>query len=149
MTVHDGLQNGSEGTSGADDPNESVRGFNSAVISNVNNTSAGVTNETKNLFRSSVLVIPTGEAVKITITYDVETEEPNLPEYLSDGKTHGTSIENCITKEITVPAGALKLEGGKKYTIGLHLGMNSVKFDAGVEEEWDEVPMIGYGGQLG
>jgi len=138
VTVYDGRHDGSEGTVGAADANEYPLGLNSAIISNDNNTTVGVTNEPRNLFGSgSVYVIPTGEAMKMTITYDVETQVDDLVTLLSDGKTPGSRVQNCITKDILVPAGALKLEGGKKYTIGLHLGLNSVKFDAAVDE-WPE-----------
>ena len=76
-----------------------------------------------------IFVIPTGDAVKVTIAYDVETVDESLSTFLSDNKTHGSSVSNVITKTIT---GFDKMENGKKYTIKLHLGMNSVKFDADV-----------------
>ena len=82
-----------------------------------------------------IYVIPTGEEVQVTIVYDVETISENLPVYLADGKTNGSSIENKITR--TVNFGNAGLEAGKAYTLQLHLGMNSVKIDAAVTE-WDE-----------
>ena len=78
-----------------------------------------------------IFVIPTGDAVKVTIAYDVETVDDNLSTFLSDNKTHGSSVSNVITKTIT---GFDKMDNGKKYTIKLHLGMNSVKFDAAVSD---------------
>lgn len=112
----------------------------------------GVTNTPQNLFRKwdgakyvahetapdaqgYIYVIPTGEEVQVTIVYDVETISENLPVYLADGKTSGSSIENKITK--TVNFGEAGLEAGKAYTLKLHLGMNSVKIDAAVTD-WDE-----------
>jgi len=108
----------------------------------------GVTHKTTNLFAvqdptdadqidAPVFVIPTGGDLKITIVYDVETADPNLSGYLSDGQTHGVSVQNAITKEITIGDDPFKLEAGKKYAITLHLGMTSVKFDAEVEA-WDD-----------
>ena len=77
----------------------------------------------------------------VTIVYDVETTSPNLTTYLSDGTTHGSSIENRITKKITAWSDASTgLVSGKKYTLQLHLGMNSVKFDAAVGD-WDPTPV--------
>lgn len=81
-----------------------------------------------------IYVIPTGEEVQVTIVYDVETISGNLPVYLADGKTAGSSVENKITK--TVNFGNAGLEAGKAYTLKLHLGMNSVKIDADVTD-WD------------
>ena len=54
------------------------------------------------------------------------------------GIQHGSSIENRITKTInfTTAAGPAGLESGKAYTIKLHLGMNSVKYDAAVGD-WE------------
>jgi hypothetical protein len=73
----------------------------------------------------------------VTIVYDIETKDPNLAGYLSDGVTRGISIENKITKSIQLNDGSnMTLEAGKKYVIGLHLGLTSVKFDAQVAN-WD------------
>ena len=145
LTVHDGLRDGYEGMASAASNNETVTGLNPTVISNEGNTSAGVTKTAVNLFGRSggetaltdgVFMIPTGEKVKVTIVYDVETED-NLSDYLSDGTTHGRSIENKITKQITVGGEPLVFEAGKSYTLKLHLGMNSVKFDADVKD-WED-----------
>ena len=87
-----------------------------------------------------VLVIPNGDEVTITIVYDVETVDGKLATTVSDCSTKGSSIENRITKTITFSsdhnATRNYLEAGKKYTIQLHLGLNSVKFDADVTA-WD------------
>ena len=156
VTVKDGRRDGREGTSGAEATNESPVGLNPEIIQNSTATT-GVTTTYQNLFAPSgtiadpenptdeelanrlkepVYVIPTGEAMTVTIVYDVETENPSLTGYLSDGVTHGSSIENKITKTIYYGGDGLSLESGKKYTIKLHLCMNSVKFDAAVDD-WD------------
>ena len=149
ITVYDGRRDGREGVSEAS--SEKVRGLNSSIISNTNNTTAGVTKTAVNLFNHTtaaapIYVIPTGDAITVNIVYDVETEDANLAGKLSDGKTHGSSIENNITKEVTfsitdpVTSTTSKvdyLEAGKKYTVKLHLGLNSVKFDADIEP-WDD-----------
>ena len=108
---------------------------------------AGVTSTLTSLFRKwdgakyvastePVMVIPTGDAMEVEIVYDVETIDANLANYVSDAKTNGSSIENRISKKVTF-GGDGKLENGKHYTLNLHLGMNSVKFDADVSD-WQE-----------
>ena len=139
VTVYDGRTDGLEAM--AADVNEVPADLNPRIIQN--GTSEGVTNTTVNLFNSTeaeapVLVIPTvGVPVKVTIVYDIETTDPSLPGYLSDGVTHGISVENIITKTVQLTGGGnMTLEAGKKYVIGLHLGLTSVKFDATVAD-WD------------
>ncbi len=135
VTLYDGLKDGKEGT-GQGASNEKLVGFNPAVISDLGNTQPGVTETAVNLFANgTAFVIPSGEPMTVTITYDVETPDDNLAGYLSDGVTHGSSIENVITKEVHFGS-ADYLENGKKYILKLHLGMNSVKFDAEVAD-WD------------
>ena len=161
-TVHDGREDSQEGTLASTD--EKVTGINpalvqtdgyvvtgadiaSAALTCATTTSTGVTSTFQNVFSGAasgdgaaaagdpIYVIPTGEAVKVTIAYDVETYSPNLATYLSDGKTRGASISNVITKDITLASGAdMTMENGKKYTVKLHLGLNSVKFEAAVSE---------------
>ncbi len=153
VTVKDGRRDGREGTSGAEANNETPKGLNSAIIQNSTETS-GVTHELQNLFQPQtvipasddahyadslakalaepVYVIPTGETMSVTIVYDIETASDNLSSYLSDGATHGVSVENRITKTVEFNGGGL--ESGKRYTLKLHLGMNSVKFDAAVSD---------------
>ena len=137
IVIYDGLKDGKEGTAGAKASNEKTIGFNPQVISNYDettnkgNTMPGVTNVAKSLFENStVMVIPTGEDLEVEIVYDVETADPNLSTMLSDGKTNGSSIENRISK--TVNFGEANMENGKHYTLNLHLGMNSVTFDAAI-----------------
>lgn len=138
VTIYDGRKDGKEGTLGATAANEKQLGLNATIISDDGNTTAGVTKDPKNLFQSAttetpVYVIPTGDEVEVEIVYDIETEDSKLANYLSDGKTAGSSIENRIRKKILFD-GVSKFENGKSYIIKLHLGMNSVKFDAAVTE---------------
>lgn len=135
MTLYDGLKDGKEGT-GQAASNEKLLGFNPNIISNLGNTTPGVTETAVDLFaNSTAFVIPSGETMTVTITYDVETPDNNLAGYLSDGVTHGSSIQNVISKEVHFGSNDY-LENGKKYVLNLHLGMNSVKFDAEVTA-WD------------
>ena len=137
VTIKDGRRDGREGGSGAAATNELPQGLNSAIVQSDTGSPAGVTNTPVDLFNgSTVYVIPTGEAMTVTIVYDVETINNDLPTYISDGTTHGSSIENRISKTIKVAAADLTLTSGKAYTVNLHLGMNSVKYDAAVSG-WD------------
>ena len=142
VILYDGRKDGKEGVSGATASNEKILGFNPDIISDNGNTTAGVTKDPKQVFAGDpVMLIPTGEDMEIEITYDVETKDDNLATLLSDGSTHGSSIENKIRKTLKFSdyeiAGGL--ENGKHYTINLHLGMNSVKFDVAGITEWVEV----------
>ena len=139
VTIYDGRKDGKEGTAGAVASNEKTLGLNPVLISDDDNTKTGVTATAINLFNISgtnpVYVIPTGENVTVEIVYDIETEDSNLATYLSDGKTTGSRIENRIRQDISFGTGvgtSTKFENGKAYTLNLHLGMNSVKFDAAV-----------------
>jgi hypothetical protein len=146
VTIYDGRRDGSEGQVNAAASNETPNNLNPVIIQS-NTATDGVPSGTAavNLFDSEtatapIYVIPVGdEQLKVTIVYDVETADSNLAGYLSDGTTKGSTIENKITKAITIgdTNNALKLVAGKKYTIKLHLGMTSVKFDAEVNN-WDE-----------
>ena len=139
MTVYDGLKDGKEGT-GQVATNEKSLGLYSEIISNSGNTTPGVTKAAQQMFENGVAhVIPSGEKMTVTIAYDVETADDNLAGYLSDGVTHGSSIQNVISKEVHFGTNDY-LENGKKYILHLHLGMNSVKFDAAVTE-WDPTPI--------
>ena len=148
VVLNDGRKDGKEGAvANGSEPLNNV--LNTTIISNTDNTTEGVTGDLKNLFRGTqsavpadalaepVYVIPNpGENLTVTIVYDVETEDANLAGYLSDGKTHGSSIENKITKEIAF-GNTSGLQSGYKYTVKLHIGLNSVKFDAEVKD-WDD-----------
>jgi len=139
VTIHDGLKDGQEGkTPAVVAANEKITGLNTDIIG----TGDGVTKDEKQLFNAaSVLLIPTGEPVNITIVYDVETTDPNLATKLSNGETPGSSIENKITKTVTFGSDT-KFESNKSYTLKLHLGMNSVKFNASVSD-WDDADADG------
>ena len=145
VIVKDGRRDGREGADGAEATNELPQGLNPVIVQS-NSATAGVTKDPVNLFAGAALttpvyVIPTGEAMTVTIVYDVETASPDLTTYLSDGTTHGSSIENRISKTVTWSSGT-GLQSGKKYTLGLHLGMNSVKLTADVSD-WDATAITG------
>lgn len=155
ILLQDGRKNGKEGAKA--DPNE-VRQLNPNIISDNDNTTTGVTGELQNLFeipatfadapaadklKMPAYVIPVNnEPLFISITYDVETEDDNLAGYLSDGKTHGSRVENKITQEVKFDNGDTGLKSGNSYCIKLHLGLNSVKFDAAVSD-WDDTVING------
>lgn len=140
VTIYDGRKDGKEGAAGSTAANEKTLGLNPVVISDDGNSQSGVTNAEVSLFASNYpfYVIPTGEPLEIEIVYDVETTDPNLATYLSDGSTTGSSIENKIKQTITWSNSESKFESGKGYVLHLHLGMNSVKFDADVMD-WDDI----------
>jgi hypothetical protein len=140
VTIKDGRRDGREGAANADAANELPQGLNAVLVQDAGSTTAGVTKDPVSLFAGggTVYVIPTGEAMTVTIVYDVETENTDLPGYISDGVKHGSSIENRISKTIQLSAADMTLSSGKAYTINLHLGMNSVKYDAAVGA-WDTV----------
>jgi hypothetical protein len=73
-----------------------------------------------------------GEQVDVKINYDVLTLDPSLATTLSGTKDFGSEIENQIEKQDIFKG--LDFEPGKVYTIKIHLGMTSVKFEATVEE---------------
>ena len=151
VTIFDGRKDNSEGVLSNEAPAEQPQTLNPQLIQSepysltsgaVDYTAAlattsgltGVTKDPQNLFAGAVgdqiYVIPTSEAVNVTIVYDVETKDGNLATYLSDGQTRGSSIQNRITKKDVFKN---KLEAGKKYTLKLHLGMTDVKVEAVVE----------------
>ena len=144
------MKDGKEGT-GYTASNEKVTGLNETIIQSKKwseqAATDGVTKTAKNLFNNTgdnpqvtdpIYVIPTGDNMNVTIVYDIETKDDKLAGTVSDGVTPGVSIENKISKTITITGGdAMKLEAGKKYTIQLHLGLSQVEFDAKVDE-WDD-----------
>lgn len=143
VTVYDGRTDGIEGMATAADPNETPAGLNPAIIQSQPYDPAvldGVKHETVNLFDGNtatnpIMVVPTsGVPLSVTIVYDIETADPKLLGYLSDGVTRGVSVENVITKPITQANGdPMVLEAGKCYVVNLHLGLTSVKLDAVVK----------------
>ena len=143
VTVTDGRIDGEEGRTGAVDVNEKLAKLNPLIIQTKPYDALendGVKETSANLFDKAdetvpVLVVPlAGTPMNVTIVYDVETVDNGL-ELLSDGVTHGLSIENRITRQILLDNGdPLSLEAGKKYTVKLHLGLTGVKFSASVGE---------------
>jgi len=147
VTVYDGRTDGIEGMATAADPNETPAGLNPAIIQSQPYDPAvldGVKHEAVNLFAGNtatnpIMVVPTsGVPLSVTIVYDIETADPKLLGYLSDGVTRGVSVENVITKPITQANGdPMVLEAGKRYVVSLHLGLTSVKLDA-VVKTWTD-----------
>ena len=143
VTVTDGRIDGEEGRQGAVDVNEKLAKLNPLIIQTKPYDALeidGVKETAANLFDKAdatvpVLVVPlAGTPMSVTIVYDVETVDNGLG-LLSDGVTHGLSIENRITRQILLDNGdPLSLEAGKKYTVKLHLGLTSVQFKASVSE---------------
>ena len=159
VTIYDGRWDRFEGMS--ESPNENPTGLNPAIVqwcsyADLDLESAawetkysgktqptGVTNSAVNLFNSAtatdpIYVIPTTVPIRVTIVYDVETRDPKLiANYLGDGVTNGSSIENNITAIVKDASdNDITLTAGKKYTLNLHLGMKSVKVEATVAD-WE------------
>ena len=141
VTLYDGLKDGKEGTTNNLQKNEKPQGLNPKLIQ-IDATSTGVPTKLTNLFygetaditkadvTAPIYVSPSDEPMDITVVYDIETEDPNLAGILSDGKTHGSSIQNKIKKENIFSD--TKIEPGKMYTVKIYLGIESVKFDVTV-----------------
>ena len=171
VTIQDGRKDGKEGVTAATKENAFINpdlvqsGVFDPDTTTANKYPHGVRGTTANLFRTSVessiaagipaevttpiYVIPNGDPLKVTIEYDVLTQDNNLAGTLNDGQTKGSVVKNVITRYITIGNSAtgsvtkpatdattdgkgIILENGKKYTIKLHLGLNSVEFDAAV-----------------
>jgi hypothetical protein len=66
--------------------------------------------------------------------YDVMTKDEKLAGLLSDNKTHGSAIENKISKETGVT-----IQAGKSYIIKIVVGLESVKFTVEVTD-WQPKP---------
>lgn len=160
VTVYDGRTDGKEGRDNAIAKKETPATLNAKIIQSapydqtaiangltISDDVPGVTKDAVNLFDAAlgapVYVIPTDDNLKVTIVYDVETYDANLATFLSDGAVKGSSVQNTIEKEITFQPeqgdAVTKLEAGKSYTIKLHLGLTSVKFDASVTDWVDDV----------
>ncbi len=144
-TLYDGRRDGYEGVSSTF--NERPTGLNPDIVqsglytvsgSTLSSTTPGVTNTAVNLFDDTesdapIYVIPTNDPMTVNIVYDVETYDPKLvSQYLGDGQTHGSTIENNLTATIST----IQMQAGKRYNVKLHLGMRSVKADAEVTK-WD------------
>ena len=161
-TIKDGRKDGKEGLTAATKEYAAINPdfVQSTIWGSTSPAEApGVTEVAANLFCTSatpavaggstdpIFVIPNNDPLKITIEYDVLTADPNLAGTLNDGKTPGSVVKNVITRYITTgeysagdattAANGIVLENGNKYTINLHLGLNSVEFDASVTG-WDD-----------
>ena len=145
ITLYDGLKDGKEGTTNNLQKNEKPQGLNPTLIQ-LDALSTGVPTKLTNLFygetnditktdvTAPIYVIPSDEPMDITVVYDIETEDPNLAGILSDGKTHGSTIQNKIKKEDIFKTAGAKIEPGKMYTVKIYLGIESVKFDVEVTQ---------------
>jgi len=149
ITILDGRKDSKEGLFAA---NNETQNINSALVQSTiwgaGGETAGVTNTATNLFYGAsantdpIYVIPTGDNLKVTIVYDVLTADSNLPGYLNDGTTHGSVVQNTITKEIKTggeTGSNIVLEGLKKYTVHLHIGLQEVTVDATVTSWGDAI----------
>ena len=157
LTFNDGRKDlGKEGTENGAQTNEPNQYLNPKIVENFDAVSGnkfgsgknpGVTNVPQLLFGGDeeknggfFYVIPrnekNGAPVNVKIVYDVETIDPALPGLLSDGMTHGISIENIIQKE-AILGDKTDFEAGKQYLVKIHIGMTSVKIEA-VVTAWDD-----------
>ena len=164
ITFNDGRKDSKEGSDNGAQTNEENQGLNPNIIENWAATknvgtadkpkvafgadkNAGVTLEPQLLFGGDeetnggyFYVIPRNEkpgqsaGVDVTIVYDVETIDPKLAATLSDGETHGNSVENVITKK-HILGEKIDFEAGKQYLVRIHIGMTSVKIEA-VVTDW-------------
>ncbi len=158
VSVFDGRRDGREGQTNAEASSETPSNLNTKIVQSepylsasypslaTTGTLPGVTKTAVNLFTEPstgtdaqklaepIFVIPSTDNLKVTIVYDVETYDASLANFLNDGMAHGSNVQNSITKEITIGGSAIKLEAGKVYTIKLHLGLTTVKFDASVTD---------------
>ncbi len=143
FTIYDGRRDGKEGLAAANKEYAAIHAvFVQDDVWRVPGLEPGVNGTPKNLFQnvgvtnhtaqSPILVIPNGDPLKVTIEYDVLTKDEKLAGFLNDGFTHGSVVKNIITREIKNGTDNIVMENGKRYTIALHLGLNSVEFDAAV-----------------
>ena len=160
IVIKDGRKDGKEGLTPA---TKEYAAINPTFVQSAvwGSTTAGVTAAAGNLFCKSttpaavpdaptdpIFVIPNGDPLKVTIEYDVLTADANLSGKLNDGVTAGSVVKNVITRYITTDGkgspttSGITLANGKKYTINLHLGLNSVQFDASVTA-WDATDAAG------
>ena len=157
LTFNDGRKDGKEGDQNGAQTNEENQGLNPKIIENwaamAVNGEKTVFGAKKNIgvaFYPQLLfggdekknggyfyVIPRnepGNSVDVTIVYDVETIDPALAGLLSNGETHGSTIENVISKKHILGEGK-DFEAGKQYWVKIHVGMTSVKVEA-VVTDW-------------
>jgi hypothetical protein len=160
IRFNDGRKDAKEGTQNGQANNELNICLNDSIIENFASTdkkegkivfgskkTKGVTAEPQLVFGGDstknggyFYVIPRnqGEPVDVKINYDVLTLDSCLASTLSGTKDFGSEIENQIEK--TDIFKGVDFEPGKVYTIKIHLGMTSVKFEATVEDWKEEIP---------
>lgn len=90
---------------------------------------------------SYIMIIPqnidadqTVKSFKIRVIYTVTTNDGKLPTGVAgstDASGH-SKIQNVITSSPMTQ----NFEAGKAYTFNLRIGMTSVKFDAGIDDDW-------------
>jgi len=143
-TIYDGRKDGKEGLFAASNEKAFINPLlTQTTVWDDGDAQPGVTQVARNLFSTTagsiaptdpIYVIPNGDPLKVTIVYDVMTEDSSLPGYLNDGKTHGSVVTNTITKNIQTTAPAnITLQAKTSYEIHLHIGLNAVDVDAAVE----------------
>ena len=150
VTFFDGRKDGKEATTNGEQKSEKPLGLNKNIIEVYggekifgDDQNDGVTKDPQLLFDYSgdadanggyFYVIPRGqgEGVNVTIEYNVETIDSLLAGKLADGVTHGSSIENVISKE-NIFGENVDFEPGYQYWVKIHIGMTSVKIEATVE----------------
>lgn len=142
VTFYDGFKDGKELTENNVQKNEKPTGLNPKLIAGASIPTDAFVNLWDGAADADepIYVIPTGEPMTCSIVYDVDTEDANLTGILSDGKTHGSSVENNIsyvngTSENVFDA----IEAGKSYEVKIYIGLTSVKFEAEVKD-WDTTP---------
>ena len=147
VTFYDGLKDGKEGTTNNIQKNEKPQGLNPVLLETATETTweakaAGIpTNAYVNLFdgaagdpKAPIYVIPSGDVLNVSVLYDVLTQDEKLAGLLSDSKTHGSLIQNKIYEENVF---GTAIEAGKRYTLKIIVGLESVKFEAEVTP-WEE-----------
>ena len=139
VVFKDGRRDGAEGTESGEDTSETPLGLNPEITEVYNKNYPGVTKDAVNVFGNGdaatapIFVIPTGKDIDIEIVYDVETKDEALSTYLSDGVTHGVSVEKIIKKKSKDIFGEeTKMQDNHGYQINIILGMTSVKIEAKV-----------------
>jgi hypothetical protein len=152
-TFYDGRKDGREGTIDGGQPAETPQNLNPKLIENYaavkdgkfsSEKSPGINDNDQLLFTYSALsntgdgyfyVIPRNQhtGMDIDLAYDVETIDPHLGGWLSDGQTHGITIENRIMRK-NVLGENVDFEPGKSYLINIIVGMTSVKCETTISD---------------
>lgn len=145
VTFFDGFKDGKELTDNNIQKNEKPTGLNPVLIAGQSIPTDAFVNLWDGAADADepIYVIPTGEPMTCNIVYDVDTEDANLTGILSDGKTHGSSVENNINYAKgtgLAPENVFDaIEAGKAYEVKIYVGLTSVKFEASVKD-WDATP---------